>query len=115
MTTKVLLEIIQNGDLEPNMVYKSEGLEILEQFTNTRETLLDIYQVRNDMFSSVEYREYSSDDNVYEGLENVVSSMGKSKSSHLLFIEVKTEDNDEISLIFQENDSVFLGYIYIHQ
>lgn len=112
MKTNKLLEIIKNGQLDVDMVLTSDML-ILAKFTNSRKTMLDIYQVRNDMFSDLEYRNHSKDSNIYEGLVNVVNKMNESNSDDILFIEVKTQDGDEISLFFQANDNLFLGYIYI--
>ena len=113
MKTKELLSIIKNSDLPFEVINQISQVEILEKFVQTRVLLLDIYGVRNNMFSDANFRQKSGDTNFYEGLNEVVSKLDKSKSENILFIEVKTEEGDEISLFFQENDNLFLGYIYI--
>ena len=105
MRTKELLSIIKNSDLPFEVINQISQVEILAKFVQTRNILLDIYGVRNNMFADAT--------NFHEGLNEVVSKLDESKSENILFIEVKTEEGDEISLFFQEDDNLFLGYIYI--
>jgi hypothetical protein len=113
MITIEFIELINNKPIIPNDIYNLDSLEILSEFTQKRQILYNIYQVRNDMFNDADYRMKSNDINFYEGLNNIVLNLDNSKSENILFIEVKTQDNDEISLFFEENDNSFLGYIYI--
>ena len=113
MTTKKLLEILQREELNLKTVKETDLGEVLAKFTQTRQILFDIYSVRSAMFDDSNYRQSSDDKNVYEGLSEVANKLYHSTSEKILFIEVKTDDGDEISLFFQEDDNVFLGYIYI--
>lgn len=113
MITKEFIELINNKPIIPNDIYKLDGVEILCKFSQKRQILYNIYQVRNEMFDDADYRIKSNDINSYEGLNNVVLSLNRSKSENILFIEAKTKDNDEISLFFEESNNLFLGYIYI--
>jgi hypothetical protein len=110
MKTEKLLEIIKDDKLEVN---KLGDLEILAKFIQSRAVLWDIYEVRNRMFADSYYRYNSGDTVIYEGLNEVVEKLYESVSENILFIEVKTDEGDEISLFFQENDNAFLGYIYL--
>ncbi|MDR6563274.1 MULTISPECIES: hypothetical protein [unclassified Arcicella] len=114
MRTKELLSIIKNSDLPFEVINQISQVEILAKFVQTRAILLDIYGVRNKMFADATYRNNSGDTRFYEGLNEVVSKLEKSKSENILFLEVNTEEGDEISLFFQEDDNLFLGYIYIY-
>jgi hypothetical protein len=113
MKTKVLLEVIQNKLITVDFIEKTTQLEILAKFIQTRQILFDIYSVRSAMFDDDNYRQSSDDKSVYEGLNEVANKLYHSTSENILFIEVKTDDGDEISLFFQEDDNLFLGYIYV--
>ena len=113
MITKEFIELINNKPIIPNDIYNLKGVEVLCKFAQKRQILYNIYQVRNDMFDDADYRTKSNDANFYDGLNEVVLNLNNSKSENILFIEVKTKDNDEISLFFEENNNLFLGYIYI--
>lgn len=67
------------------------------------------------MFTDENYRYYSNDKTVYEGLQESAFALKESKSEKILFIEVKTENDDEISLFFEDDTKKFLGYIYLHE
>jgi hypothetical protein len=113
MTTKKILEIIKKEGISVDFIQKSVEIEVLFKFTQTRQILSDIYSVRSAMFEDDNYRQNSYDENVYEGLNEVADNLYHSVSEKILFFEVKSDDGDEISLFFQENDNSFLGYIYI--
>jgi hypothetical protein len=113
MITKEFIELINNKPIIPNDIYNLNGVEVLCKFTQKRQILYNIYQVRNDMFNDADYRMKSNNANFYNGLNEVVLNLNNSKSENILFIEVKTKDNDEISLFFEDNSNLFLGYIYI--
>jgi hypothetical protein len=113
MITKDFIEFINNKPIIPNDIYNLKGVEILCKFTQKRQILYNIYQVRNNMFDDADYRVKSNDTNFYEGLNEVVLNLNNNKSENILLIEVKTKDNDEVSLFFEENNNFFLGYIYI--
>jgi hypothetical protein len=113
MKTKKLLEIIRKGELDLKTVKETDLGEVLAKFTQTRQILFDIYSVRSAMFDSDNFRQNSDDKNAYEGLNEVTQKLYDSLSEKILFIEVKTDDGDEISLFFQEDDNMFLGYIYV--
>jgi hypothetical protein len=113
MTTKKLLEIIKKGELNLDTVKETDLGEVLTKFTQTRQILFDIYSVRSTMFNDDNYRQNSDDKSVYEGLDEVANNLYHSASEKILFIEIRTDDGDEISLFFQEDDNLFLGYIYV--
>ncbi|MDZ7897845.1 MAG: hypothetical protein U5N85_07430 [Arcicella sp.] len=113
MTTKKLLEIIKKGELNLKTIKETDLGEVLAKFIQTRQVLFDIYSVRSAMFENDNFRQNSDDKSVYEGLNEVVNKLYHSISENILFIEVKTDDGDEISLFFQEDDNLFLGYIYV--
>ena len=115
MTTKELLKIIKERELNLKTVKVTDLGEILSKFIQTRQILFNIYSVRSAMFSDDKYRQNSNDKSVYEGLDEVAEKLYHSDSEKILFIEVKTDDGDEISLFFQEDDNLFLGYIYVIQ
>ena len=66
------------------------------------------------MFSDIKYRQNSQDTTIHEGLAEVVTVLENSKSERVTFVELKTDDQDEISLFFQPDTGSLLGYIYIH-
>ncbi len=115
MTTQELIKTVTatNFDL---ISFNERALgEILVKFTSNRIQLHDIYQTRSDMFSDENFRLNSNDKAIYEGLKDSAFALKESKSDIILFIEVKTKDNDEISLFFEDDSKRFLGYIYIHE
>ncbi|MDZ7897938.1 MAG: hypothetical protein U5N85_07910 [Arcicella sp.] len=65
------------------------------------------------MFENDNFLQNFDDKSVYEGLNEVVNKLYHSISENILFIAAKTDDGDEISLFFQEDDNLFLGYIYV--
>jgi hypothetical protein len=110
MKTEKLLEIIKS---ETFVFDKLENIEVIAKFIQSRTVLYDIYEARNRMFIDSNYRHNSGDTIIYEGLNEVVGKLYENVTENILFIEVKTDEGDEISLFFQENDKVFLGYIYL--
>jgi hypothetical protein len=110
MKTEQLLEIIKSENLT---IDKLGNIKVLAKFVQSKAILFDLYDVRKRMFADANYRYNSGDTVIYEGLNEVVEKLCESVSENILFIEVKTDEGDEISLFFQENDNVFLGYIYL--
>jgi hypothetical protein len=107
MITKEFIELINNKPIIPNDIYNLNGVEVLCKFTQKRQILYNIYQVRNDMFNDADYRMKSNNANFYNGLNEVVLNLNNSKSENILFIEVKTKDNDEISLFLKTTATYF--------
>ncbi|WP_026995538.1 hypothetical protein [Flectobacillus major] len=115
MTTEELIKTVTGTNFDLISFNEIELGEILFKFVKNRVELHDIYQTRSDMFADENYRYYSNDKTVYEGLNESAFALKESKSEKVLFIEVKTKDNDEISLFFEDDSKRFLGYIYIHE
>ena len=115
MTTQELIKTVTATNFDLISFNERELGEILAKFVSNRIQLHDIYQTRSDMFSDENFRLNSNDKAIYEGLKDSAFALKESKSDKILFIEVKTKDNDEISLFFEDDSKRFLGYIYIHE